>query len=393
MKRKLPEGSLLLSGQHDQSKSYPDVNIFISLFLILTLVGLMGTIQNYYVFFDGPHSAGYFIRILSSRMIYYWFFLVLAGALRWLSMRIPLKSGSVLRWAGVHSFTLATAFLVHQAVSFQTDRVLQVGESSESFSAMLFDNPSIWSDVIAYCLLLLIFSLVEYKRRSRENEIRCSEMEVELIRSQLDELRSKIHPQFLFAALTAISDLLKKRREREANQFLALLSDFLRTTVYEGESEETTFEDELRFLSQYLAIEKLRLRSKFIFRRRIGREVLNALVPCFIFQQILEELIYSKVRIEDSRLEVLLTARTDRSKVRIIIEAIWRGGRQGSDIDHHALLANTRERLFRLYGNTYCLDVRRQQDGVAAEMNIPFREYVSGIDDVSPVSFALENNL
>ena len=369
-----------LSGERNDRAGFPpEASIFAPLFSILTLFALIEAFQNYYAFFKGPRSAAAFFGILASRLIYYCFFLFLAVVVRLLSTKIPLKRSNVLKWITINLVTVSVAFLVHQTVSFAADRLLEVGRLDVAFPKMLFDNPSIWWDIIAYCLLLLIFNLVDNRKMSRQNEIRCTEMEIELVKSQLHELRNKIHPQFLFNTLEAISSLLRSRKEKEANHLLTLLSDFLRTSVYDSQEEETILEREISFLDRYLAVEKIRLSNRVGWKKEIASEALMALVPSFVLQQILEELIYSRPLKKRSRLEIYVESHVHKDKLRVTIgfECGEAGQLDGEAADNAFDVA--RGRLWRLYGDACRFGVKQKGGEVLVEMEIPFEPRVGEV--------------
>ena len=92
---------------------------------------------------------------------------------------------------------------------------------------VLFNNPSVWIEAFVYVLFLLSFTLLEYRRMTQENEIRCSQLEMELIRSKLQEIRSKIQPTFLFNTLQTILELIRLTEIKMRIIFSLYLSDFL----------------------------------------------------------------------------------------------------------------------------------------------------------------------
>jgi LytS/YehU family sensor histidine kinase len=212
---------------------------------------------------------------------------------------------------------------------------------------------------------------------SQENEIRCSQLEVQLIRSKLQEIRSKIQPTFLFNTLQTILELIRQHRNKDANHILTLLSDFLRTTVYDNERDEITLEEELQFLNQYVEIEKVRLNRSFNVQEDIERDVLNAVVPNFILQPIVEELVYRNTGRAIPKHELNIRAYKFHELLEIIIEEHGRDttenrvGEEGNGV----VLDITKERLSHLYGEQQKLIVHLNQEGGAlVRIRIPYKE-------------------
>ena len=373
------------------TKSLLDPNIFVPLFFIFTIIAFVNSLQAYYIYFKGVHSVINFTRFLISKLVYSWYFLGLAFVVLHLSKKIFLTKQTAVKWLLVHLAALSLSLILHQGLSLITDKLILRVESKETFISLLFKNPTAWLDVLVYGLFLLGFYLIEYKRINQENEIKCSQLEVELIKSKLQELRSKIHPQFLFNTLHTISGMVHKGRNKDANQVLELLSNFLRTTVYDNEREVITLEEELKFLHQYLNIEKVRLKNKLSVREEIELPVLNALVPNFILQPIVEEFVYPVMEKNNYTYEIAISAKSKDNMLEINIADNLSGlidYSSGVKID--LMIFNiTKERLNQLYGVNQSLESKHNTDGggISVSLKIPFTKK----NDMPEPAFEMEN--
>jgi two-component system, LytTR family, sensor kinase len=361
------------------SKAHLDLNIFIPLFLILTLIALVNSFQTYYNIHAGAASLPILIRILLSKLVYSWYFSILALVVQWHSKRIQLTRKTFIQWFLVHLATLLVSFFIHEMLSLGADTLIWGTKSKATLWYVLFNNPSVWIETLAYILFLLSFSLIEYRRKSQENEMRCSQLEVQLIRLKLQEIRNKIQPTFLFNTLQTILTLVHTHRNKDANHILSLLSDFLRTTVYDDERDEITLEEEMRFLNQYLEIEKVRSNHIFNVHEDIEQCVSNAVVPNFILQPIVEELVYRNTVQDTARHEFTIKAYKVGEELEVMIvddgmepvESSIGEGKKGIVLDI------TRERLTHLYGDQQNIAVQLSQEGRAlVKIRIPFREMI-----------------
>jgi sensor histidine kinase YesM len=359
------------------SKSQLDLNLYVPLIMILTLIAVINSLQAFYLFTTGVHSIDTFLRIGITQILYWWYFILIAYVVQWLSQRIVLKRKTLFKWFVVHITILALSFFTHQTVILFTDRLLLGEGKTASLVFILFNNPSVWIEIFAYVLFLLTFYLIEYRRINRENEIKCSQLEAELIKSKLQELRSKIHPQFLFNTLHTISELVKKRRNKDANHILNVLSDFLRTTIYDAEREEITLEEELNFLNQYLEIENVRSNNTFGVKEEIDREVVDAIVPNFILQPIVEEIAGRiSVRGNSSR-RITLKAKKEGEILDLTIEG--KSSKTHNEQEGHrkdrTVLNITKDRLRQLYGDKQTCTVSDDLNtGILVRIRIPFHE-------------------
>jgi hypothetical protein len=359
------------------SRSRLGLDLFIPLFLILTLIAIINSLQAIYLFTAGVHSIKTFLRISSTKFLYWWYFILVAYVVQGLSRRIVLERKSVFKWFAVHTMVLAISFFTHQALGLFIDRLLLGEGKTTAWVFLLFNNPSIWIELFIYTLFLLTFYLREFRRISRENELKCSQLEVELIKSKLQELRSKIHPQFLFNTLRTISDLVKKHRNKDANHILGVLSDFLRTTVYDAEREEITLEEELKFLNQYIEIENMRCTNTIDMKEEIDRAVFDAIVPNFILQPIVEQVASCVSAKGKSSRKITLKAKKEEHILDLSIEGPY--DHRYSEIEERrkdwTIFNITRDRLKQLYGNKQMFTVSTDAAmGIRVKIQIPFDE-------------------
>jgi two-component system, LytTR family, sensor kinase len=358
------------------SKEHLDLNIFVPLFLILTLIALVNSLQVYYSTQTGTVSLPVYL-ILLSKLVYCWYFSFLALVVQWHSKQTRLTRKTFVRWFLIHLTTLVVSFFIHEMLTLGIDTLIWGTKLKATIWYVLFNNPAVWTETLVYILFLLSFTLMEYRRMTQENEIRCSQLEVQLIRSKLQEIRSKIQPTFLFNTLQTILELIRTQRNKDANHILTMLSDFLRTTVYDNERDEITMEEEVRFLNQYLEIEKVRSNHAFNVHEEIEGRVSNAVVPNFILQPIVEELVYRNAGRDILRHEIDLRAYKAGEHLEVTIEdhrmnAI--GNRIGEEVKG-SVFDITKERLSHLYGDQQNLTVQLNPEGEAlVKIRIPFKE-------------------
>lgn len=374
------------------SKPQRETNLFIPLFLILTLIAVVDASQSYYLHQPKVFSLSLLLRSTISKLIYYWYFILLGRIVQWYSKRIPLKRRTVFQWFCVHLTTLVFSFFIHETISLEIDATIGGNGLKASFFYLLFNNPSVWVELLAYVIFLLGFYLVEYRKISQENETRCLQLEMQLVKSKLQELRNRIRPTFLFKTLQTILELIQEKRNKDANNILTLLSDFLRTTVYDNEREEITLEEEMRFLNQYLEIEKVRRQKSFHMNEEIEGQVLNAIVPHFILQPLVEELIYQISEQNSSEYAITVKARKSCDSLELLIENRYEEISEHREKvrEHEIVLDITRERLSHLYGDKQELIFQlKPETGTLVKIRIPFREMVVE----SEGTFIAENGL
>jgi len=112
------------------------------------------------------------------------------------------------------------------------------------------------------------------------------ELENTKLRGELNAIRSKLNPHFLFNTLNNI-DALIQADPVKASAALAKLSDLLRYVVYETEMEKISIQKEIDIISQYIDIEKIRLSNpdSVTFNSSVSKDIP---VPPMIFLPLIE---------------------------------------------------------------------------------------------------------
>jgi hypothetical protein len=108
--------------------------------------------------------------------------------------------------------------------------------------------------------------------------------------SELQALKSQIHPHFLFNTLHGISTLIDYDKTK-AKAMIVMLANLLRTALKQGHTDLIALHEELKFVEDYLAIEKVRLGERLDVRWDIDADTRGLLVPQLILQPLLENAI------------------------------------------------------------------------------------------------------
>ncbi|MEI9918840.1 MAG: histidine kinase [Bacteroidota bacterium] len=108
--------------------------------------------------------------------------------------------------------------------------------------------------------------------------------------AELAQLRQQLQPHFLFNSLNSINALVVSQPEL-ARKMIQQLSDFLRGTVKKDDRQLVTLEEEIRQLSLYLEIEKVRFGYRLRSEIAADEDVKQCLLPPLLLQPIVENAI------------------------------------------------------------------------------------------------------
>jgi len=318
-----------------------------------------------------------------------WFFwAALTPLVFWLGLRVPLERAHWPRAALVHLVAGVAIVLVELFVFtafnhwfYYNPYAPAPAEFTEAYVKNVLR--SFQYAFIIYWLIVAAATAYRYQRDSvaRERDaaqlsIRNAELESELTRAQLEMLRTKLQPHFLFNALNTIAGLIRERRNEAATDVIAGLGGLLRHALSSLDRDEIPLREELDVLESYLDVERARFRDRLRVHVDVEPAALERAVPSLILQPLVENAIRHGLANAPDGGDVWISARTLGSQIELEVRDSGRGFAvaSGSPDSSRLGLQNTRARLERLYGASHSFDVGNGAGGGArARILIPVR--------------------
>jgi len=309
---------------------------------------------------------------------------VLAPLVWIFAKRLPISRRSWWRVVPIH-FASSVAFAVGEAALFAlATTVLGLHIKPTFLATFRMVLPGDFHlNVALYWAVVGFQHAFSVYRRSQEREteaarlaLRASELEKQLVRARLGALRMQLHPHFLFNTLNAIVVLVRQGKMQDADQMLTNLSDLLRLTLEEWENQEVPLRTELEFLRLYLDIERVRFQDRLSIDVAFEPETLEALVPSFLLQPLVENAIRHGVAKSSAAGKVTLRSWRTGSTLEFRITDDGPGLANANDAPASGVgLSNTRARLQQLYGRQGCLELESPESGgTVATIRIPYRD-------------------
>ena len=300
----------------------------------------------------------------------------------WLARRYPIDRRT---WRTALPLTLAVTsvcVVVKYALFAPLVRALGLGEDA-TFGSLVSRNFA--SESMAFWAVIGIIHAFEFNRRYREREIAAADLRTRLSEAQLEALRSQIHPHFLFNTLHSISTLMHRDVEA-ADTMLTRLSDLLRLTLKHRGENEIALRDELSLADHYCAIMSVRFGDRLTIGRSIDPAAVDALVPQFVLQPLLENALQHGVATTSGPAKIDVSAAVIDRRLTLAVTdngrgppSAGRGERQGMG------LSNTRLRLEQLYGRDHSLTLERLPErGTRITVEIPLRHAVAAVPVPAP---------
>jgi len=223
--------------------------------------------------------------------------------------------------------------------------------------------------------LALVSRLRDEQVRAARLETRALQLEAGVTEARLHALERELDPHFLFNTLNTISGLAQQGETALVRTIVARLADLLRTTMDRSRGQEVPLHDELDLLDRYLDIERVRLGSRLEVDLRVDPEAVEAHVPTFILQPLVENAIRHGIAPSPGggRLAVHVTASLDT--VTIVVRNVQNDGPESSASWREGVgLKNTRARLRQLYGDAASFELRRDDPrDVRVTVTLPLR--------------------
>jgi hypothetical protein len=133
-------------------------------------------------------------------------------------------------------------------------------------------------------------NVVRKEEVSKQSRIR---LENELQSSILSALRVQMNPHFIFNAMNTIQSYIFQNDKEKASQYLNNFSDLIRMILDMSTRESITIDEEIKSLTLYLELEKMRFEESFTYQ--IVRESLNDTemlkIPSMLIQPYVENAI------------------------------------------------------------------------------------------------------
>jgi two-component system, LytTR family, sensor kinase len=231
-----------------------------------------------------------------------------------------------------------------------------------------------YSELIPYILLislarsLYIFLNDRYKSIINQKDVELAKMGELHKQAELQSLRAKINPHFLYNALNSIAGLATTDA-RKTEQMALALSDFFKYAINREQKQLNSLSEELNAIRTYLEIEKVRFGDRLNFEIDCNTELLAIQIPQLLIQPLVENAIKHG-----------LSQITENGMIRIIIKKedyqliirVYDNGPAFADGPLTGFgIQNTQERIALLYGSKASINWNNKPEKYI-ELSLPF---------------------
>ena len=181
------------------------------------------------------------------------------------------------------------------------------------------NNSSYLIEVIALFAPVLIFAIIAILVRVVTNlwkdSLAKSELEKEKVFTQIELLKAKLNPHFLFNSLNNI-DILIEENPKTASDYLTKLSDILRYVLYEAKDDDILLARELEQIESYIELQKIRTENTRFVNFSIRGELNRPRIAPMIFIPFIENAFkYCKNKSVDNAINIAFDIQSDTVKM------------------------------------------------------------------------------
>jgi Histidine kinase/Two component regulator propeller len=167
-----------------------------------------------------------------------------------------------------------------------------------------------WFRVLAVLLFGSIIGWVFRWQMANLKKKEKQKLETNLKIASLEQmaLKAQMNPHFIFNCLNSIQQYVIEKDVEGANKFISKFSKIIRQTLDNSGKEKISMEEEISFLSSYLALEKMRFEDKFNYTFDVDVSINTAetYIPPMLLQPFIENSIRHGIRLKENN-EGLIT--------------------------------------------------------------------------------------
>lgn len=359
-----------------------------TIFLIWTGIGALTSVRDYLMFRPSkPEMSLLSLWLVCAACFYPW--TALTPVVFRIERRFPLGGGRWLRsLALLAMFSVPTCLLASPlmlgfatAVLLALRAPLWMPHSLISwFGEFPVAETIFWCSVAGGYFIRTLFQLQEQEQRAARLALEKSQLEASLNQAQLEVLRARLNPHFLFNSLQNIS-VMTRQDPQTASRMLTRLGDLLRAVLRHDSQPETTLQDEVELTRAYVALEQMRFGDRLRVDFDIAPQVQQAMVPCFLLQPLIENAVVHGLRGAQKTGIITVSAVSQAGELVLAVTDNGIGPPAGdpAEMKIGVGLRSTRERLEGMYPSRHTFSIRKPAEGGAeVRIGIPLRFAVCG---------------
>jgi len=242
------------------------------------------------------------------------------------------------------------------------------GENKNLLQAIIYWDPILLTGLRLMSIWILAYHLYHYYQKEVVTAKENAQLSLIAKQAQLDNLSAQLNPHFLFNSLNSIKSLVIEN-PNVARRAIDLLSDLLRSSLYEKDKGLISIKNELALVYDYIELEKMRFEERLQLKTNIDNDLINYKIPTLSIQLLVENAIKHGIDLKVGGGVVFLEINKQDAKICITVE---NPGVINNDKSAGLGLKNLKKRLDIQYkGKASFSLIAKENDSVVAKIIIP----------------------
>lgn len=187
--------------------------------------------------------------------------------------------------------------------------------------------------IFLIALIILFYRIRIYRLRKKEKER--NELNNRMAELKLNALQSQMDPHFVFNVLNGVQDSFISDNIIEANKYLSDFAKLMRLFLESSDKKYIPLDKEIKLLTYYIELERMRFKDKFEYSFEIADEVETdeMRVPAMLLQPVIENAIKHGLKHKEGLGKLIVEIDLDKTEVlHILVEDNGVGRKKAKEI-------------------------------------------------------------
>lgn len=222
-----------------------------------------------------------------------------------------------------------------------------------------------WFNWIVWFISITALNLYKHVQETNMKNLK---LVANLKEVQLNTLKEQLNPHFMFNSLNNIRGLMLEDVNK-ARKILTSLSEVLRYSLNQNNTDVILLEEELEMVEKYIDISKIQFEKRLTFELNVDQESLGIQIPPMIIQVLVENAIKHGISNLKKGGKITVTTTIENKELSIIVvnSGILSVSKKSTKIG----LKNITKRLELLYNNKATFSLKELNKEVVATIKIP----------------------
>jgi two-component system LytT family sensor kinase len=215
-------------------------------------------------------------------------------------------------------------------------------------------------DLLVYAAIASLGFTMSYYTRAKMQATYNQRLSNQLLKVELQSLKTQLSPHFLFNTLNTISGLIRLGHKDNAVKAISELSLMFREVLENHSIQLISLRNEINFINSYLTIQKMRFENKLDVDMDISEQSLDVQVPFMLLHTLVENAVQHGSQLESDKnlLKLVITIDDQVLSISLINKVAQHETHRGFGIG----LTNCQKRLRHIYGGNYTLICNKTDD-------------------------------